>query len=271
MENVMGINLENNLKLDQFIADRLFFHLNQNNSITKSSISNSTGINRKTLDKLIAKEASLELVDSLKLLKLIKILTKDEFPAVFSRFKEQFLSLSRSYEAIFSFIDPEKFVNSNEAENHKEILDNRNSFIIFLLASSNNGTSIQEINSILGSQYHQNLDSLIQSGLLKRDGDLIINTSKDIYFSREFVKKNLMFINEFYNSAHAGKQRNYIFYTAQKVNQAGLKKCYEVMQNAHKEMLNIMKDPNYKGSIPFFSTGVMDTFVDEISEKGVIQ
>jgi hypothetical protein len=87
----MNLSSECDIKLDQFIADKLFFHLNTS-SLSKSSLANNTGLNRRTIDKLLTKEASLESIDSLKLLKLLKIVTKNEFERIIAKYKNQIMS-----------------------------------------------------------------------------------------------------------------------------------------------------------------------------------
>lgn len=157
-----------------------------------------------------------------------------------------------------SLKEKEKVLASEELE---AILEDRNAFVIYLLASTSKGTSRDQIKAILGSIGLTALEKLlIKQVIVDREGGLSVKDKGILIRSFESIKYHISTYARHYKTEHVGKQRNYAHSLSEGLSLSGLKKVQEAHRRFHEEIQKIYRAEENRGEIPSFSVAFCDTF-----------
>ncbi|MCY4512179.1 MAG: helix-turn-helix transcriptional regulator [Bdellovibrionales bacterium] len=154
-------------------------------------------------------------------------------------------------------------------EELEQVLSDKDCFITYALALSDNGVTEKEILYCRGYQGQKALKTLTEKGFVKKDQNNIYRATarKGIVLSFEVLKKHLKILAENYKPDNMAN--NYIYYKMESLNKTGMKELYEVHKEAHRKVQKIMETAEYKGNIPLFSAGFFDMFIlKEPKERG---
>lgn len=133
-----------------------------------------------------------------------------------------------------SLREKEKVLASEELE---AILEDRNAFVIYLLASTSTGSSREQIKIILGTIGLAALDKLLKKQvILDLDERLIVKDKGILIRSFQSIKYHLVTYAEHYKPEHVGRQRNYAHSISDGLSLSGLKKVQEAHRRFHEEI-----------------------------------
>ena len=152
-------------------------------------------------------------------------------------------------------------------EELEKILCDKNCFIAYALALSDNGVTEKEILYCKGYQGQKALKLLVEKGFVKKGEHNIYRATsqRGVILSFEVLKKHLRILAENYKPDNVAN--NYIYYKMESLNKKGMKELYEVHKEAHRKIQKIMETAEYKGDIPLFSAGFFDMFVIKEPEE----
>ena len=148
------------------------------------------------------------------------------------------------------------------------LLDDRNIFVSFLLASSGKGTTAEQLQSVLGVKGLSAIQTLIKKGYVEQSRDLY-KASNDEVLIRSFdsIKHHLSTYAAYYHPQHVGQQRNYIHSLSGGLNTTGITKVADAHRRFHEEIQRIYREENYAGNTPSFSVAFCDTFTSEETDN----
>lgn len=158
----------------------------------------------------------------------------------------------------------------------EDLLDDRDNFIVYLLASRSSGTTEEEITHVLGFKGTSALKLLESKGVIINNETYyhLANENEVLVRSFESIKKHLKTYAEHYKVEHVGKERNYVHSLSEGLSIDGIKEVQALHRKFHSDMKDVMRNENNLGSIPMFSVAFCDTFtaVDfEQDNKGLLQ
>lgn len=97
----------------------------------------------------------------------------------------------------------------------EEILNDRDVFISYLLASMTNGTNKEQLIQTLGSIGPDSIQKLMEKGIVSQEGDTYkVCNSGTLVRSFGSIKRHLSTYAKFYKTEHVGRERNYGNYSA---------------------------------------------------------
>ena len=166
-----------------------------------------------------------------------------------------------------------KIFTHGELEN---LLDDRDVFVAYLLASNQGGTDSFQLTEALGNSSKSAINTLLKKGIVKEEKNRYIVANKGtLVRSFDSIKRHLTTYSRFYNPEHVGKERNYVHSLTEGLNIEGVKKVQAAHKKLHEQLQEIYRDPANKGNLPSFSVAFCDTFTsinnDQNLSKGGLQ
>jgi transcriptional regulator with XRE-family HTH domain len=181
----------------------------------------------------------------------------ERYPIIAETYKEVYASTSSE----FLDLDLEYFLNDKDK------------FLIILLALTGSGTSRQEIKNEFGKQGLMELEFLIEKNLLREEGDFIIGDGNRVNLSFETTQNLLSYsVEKCYDATNIRKQDNFIYYRACRVNRDKvIKRVMSILENAEHEIRDLVNDPEFEGNDDFFYGMVCDSLTNTSTSLGGIQ
>lgn len=181
----------------------------------------------------------------------------DRYPIIAETYKEAYSSSSSE----FVDIDLEYFLNDKDK------------FLIILLALTGSGTSVQEIRNEFGSRGIAELEFLLEKGLLREEDGFVGGNNQPLTTSFETLQNLLAYsVEKCYDATNRRNQDNYIYFRACRVNRDKVfKRIMNVLENAESEIMSLINDPEFKGNDDLFFGMVADSLIDRSNSLGGIQ
>lgn len=153
------------------------------------------------------------------------------------------------------------------------LLDDRDVFVAYLLASMPNGTSSEQLINTLGKDGLEAMTTLIKKGfVIEVKGHYSLTRPTTLIRSFDSVKHHITTYAKFYRPAHVGQGRNYVHSLSDGLNKTGIAKVQDAHRRFHEELQRIYRDENYTGDIPSFSVAFCDTFTSaEIENSPLVK
>lgn len=148
------------------------------------------------------------------------------------------------------------------------LLYNKHIFFCWLLAFSPKGIPLSEIKSCLGRRGVDAIKTLEKHQIVSKHDNghyKVTEENKDTITSFDLIKAHCAFLIDHYEPY--GDLKNYIHYWANFLNEEGKRKVMQVHQEAHRKIMKIMKDTNYKGDTLIFSISCSDAFIKNNTEE----
>lgn len=145
----------------------------------------------------------------------------------------------------------------------EKLFENRDVFVVYLLASHDSGVTSAQIKDVLGSRGLEALEVLLQKQLVVVISENVFRLaqgSKTLIRSFEGIKYHLDTYSKFYKTSHVGKKRNYVHSLTDGLNADGIVALQDAHRTFHGEVQKILRDDKYKGSTPMFSVAYCDSF-----------
>ena len=144
----------------------------------------------------------------------------------------------------------------------EDVLDDRDNFTAYLLASRSTGTDEVEVTHVLGAKGLGALKFLVSKGILKEDDEVfsLANSDEILVRSFESIKRHLRTYAEHYKVEHVGKERNYSHSLSEGLSVEGLKNIQALHRKFHSDLKDEMRNEKNLGPIPMFSVAFCDTF-----------
>jgi hypothetical protein len=269
----MNIELINqNEGLCSFLKDSINSYIERKDSNSIRGLSLKSALHRKTISKLKDGQASLSIIDPIKLMKLVETVNFEKLDMFKASFKNVFNEMiNEKYSEFLGAHDSESLQESNAVES----ISNESDYLVYLRASSRGGSSISEITFDLGHDAVASIDKLLALKLIminETTGKLVNNSNKTQYWSRETLVRYMPVLQKFYKLGNAGKELNYIFSISQNLNKNGI----AAIRNAYKKFVSetntIINNEKYQGDTPYYYAGSMDTLKrDSVEQSEVIQ
>ena len=139
------------------------------------------------------------------------------------------------------------------------LLYDKNNFLCWVLAFSKKGVRMDEVKESFGQQGASALKALEKNKIISKGEDghyRVTEQKRDTILSFRLIKAHLMFLAEQYKPDHL--DTNYIHYWVESLNEEGRKRVMKIHQEAHRKILQIMQNEDYKGDVPVFSIGCSD-------------
>ena len=159
----------------------------------------------------------------------------------------------------------------------EKLFEDRDIFVTYMLASSNDGVSKENLINVLGNIGLEAVATLLDKSVIyELDG--VYKTTSDAMVVRSFdsVKKHLSTYARFYKTEHVGMNWNYVHSYSNGRNLQGVEKIRDIHRRYHKEIQDAFNDKALEGDIPYFSVGFCDSFTSidlhqNPSDQGLIQ
>ncbi|WP_127717789.1 helix-turn-helix transcriptional regulator [Halobacteriovorax sp. HLS] len=154
-------------------------------------------------------------------------------------------------------------------------LNDKDKFIIILLALSGNGTTREEISREFGQQGLLELDFLVDKNLLlEKDGR--IGHNDQLFHTSASTLKSLLAntVEKSFKSDQLNDDQNFISYYALRANREKVsRKIIGILKEAEMQILDVLNDPLNEGEDDIFFGLVTDSLISRnvTSSKGVIQ
>jgi transcriptional regulator with XRE-family HTH domain len=154
-------------------------------------------------------------------------------------------------------------------------LNDKNKFLIILLALSGNGTTREEISTEFGKQGIEELDFLTSKKLLvEKDGRVGHNNT--LFRTSTSTLKNLLSfsVESSFKADQISENQNFISFYALRANRKKVsKKVVGILQDCEQQILEVLNDPENEGEDDIFFGLVTDSLISRSQEsfKGVIQ
>ncbi len=240
-------------------------------SFSESQLADKIDVNRSTLNR-IKNEGKLPTLDNL--IKIVLGSGNSEMLTDAIKIFDSSLGNKLSDILSVSLKEDNKIPVDSELE---RILNDRDVFVVYLLASLKEGTTLNQIKTVLGSKGEQALSTLKKHNLIENTKEQNLRVIKNGILVRSFesVKHHLSTYAAFYKPSHVGRKRNYAYSLSDGLNLDGLRKMQEIQKQCHEAMREVFRDEKYKGDIPSFSVGFCDTFTADdslsVEPKGRLQ
>ena len=161
----------------------------------------------------------------------------------------------------------------------EQYLNDKDKFLIILLALSGNGTSREEVLGEFGRKGLNELNFLIEKECLIEKNGRIGKNDKVLNTSVQTLSNLLsMSISECFDSSNTARGENFLVYKAISINKEKvLKKVIAIMKEAESEIMTLLDDPVNQGNDRVFYGMTMDTLINSrsrVCEKlstGVLQ
>ena len=150
----------------------------------------------------------------------------------------------------------------------ESLIADKNYFISYALALSDNGVTKKEILYCIGHEGEKALKDLLKKGFIKKDNNKVyraLEGRKGIILSFNILKKHLKILADNYKPDNI--KNNYIYYKMETLNKEGIRKLHEIHKEKHRKVQEIMEDARYKGDMPIFSAGFCDMLFLKESDK----
>ena len=146
-------------------------------------------------------------------------------------------------------------------ETIKQLINDPDYFVAYLLCAANMGSSRKTIQEVIGSKSTEVIQKFI-------DLDIIIEFNEKLHLKNKGIivrdfndyKHHLKTYSNFYNPSHVGRERNYCHSLTEGLNQEGIKELQKIHRNFHQKTKEIMRDHKFHGTIPIFSVAFCDSF-----------
>lgn len=152
----------------------------------------------------------------------------------------------------------------------ESLLEDRDTFVAYLLADMPNGTSKLQLVEVLGNSGIESMKILVNKGIaFEENKKFFIKDSGILIRSFESIKYHISTYAKHYKTEHVGKERNYVFSLSGGLNNVGQKRVQAAYRRLHEELQTIYRDDINAGDIPSFSVGFCDTFtaIDSLINK----
>ena len=142
-------------------------------------------------------------------------------------------------------------------------LNDKDKFIIILLALTGSGTSREEVVSEFGVKGEKELDFLLNKGLLEEKGGRIGNNDSFLTLSFNSLKTVLASsVESCFKTDGSGMGHNYIAYRASRVNREKVsEKLIGILQDAEREIMELFNEPSNQGNDDIFFGLVTDSLI----------
>ncbi|OFZ13765.1 MAG: hypothetical protein A2X86_21585 [Bdellovibrionales bacterium GWA2_49_15] len=177
--------------------------------------------------------------------------------------------VGKTLKSIIAVASTEK--NANFADDELEtLLQDRDVFVCYLMASIKNGCEKWQVVDALGSVGLEAMKKLVELNLIDElDGHYTKKDDRILVRSFESIKLHLGTYMRFYRPEHVGMNRNYAHSLSDGLNTKGLARLQGLHQQFHADCMAVMRDEEFRGSTPVFSVAFCDTFTSaEGEEKG---
>ena len=241
-------------------------------STSASNLARLTGISRPSISKIRSAELSIERIAPSKIVKLIRLIEKDQPEELLRNYLKVLSSMNSIYSPLVSKLDLESFQSENTMDKVNKNIKDSDSFTVFILASNDKGTTTSEILEIVGKRGLSALDKLVEEELLKytSEGKIVSNvTSGELFFDLDDEKRILSELLDHCNPRHKDQKRLFMWHYTNGVTREGLSQLQQATANYTKEVRKIFNEN--VGDIPAFYGTFMDTFVDQLITKGELQ
>jgi hypothetical protein len=145
-------------------------------------------------------------------------------------------------------------------------------FLILNLASTNSGTTTEEVSHHLGTVGIERLNHLVSEGLIIADkNDRFVGANHNFKLSFAETKKRIELSMKYYRLDEAGSIHNWMSFQTESTNDDGLKALKKLNQKHFNERKDqIYNNPMYNGDIKHYTASVSSTFLP-YAEKGDLQ
>ncbi len=145
-------------------------------------------------------------------------------------------------------------------------------FLILNLASTNSGTTVEEVSHHLGAIGVERLNHLVSEGLIIADkSGRFIGANHNFKLSFAETKKRIKMSMKHYRIDEAGSIHNWMSFQTESINTDGLKALKKLNQKHFNERKDqIYNNPMYNGDIKHYTGSISSTFLP-YAEKGELQ
>lgn len=247
-------------KLKETLKKVVFSYLEKNPGLSVRSLAQQSGCGRYFLSKIVDDEVPQSL-DANKVLLLAKFLSgKNSLKEIASAFDGQ---IKEELTKIFQ-VD---FGQNKSYSNKTSDLDlyDSNEYLVLVLCTLSCGTTKKVIANVLGEQGISILMAYLHAEIIvEKKSRFFLADGTDFYTSLKIFKHHLSTYARYYNPDHIGQERNYLHVETQGLNRQGLKLAQSYHRELHEKLVQLKRDPALRGEIPWFSVGMMDTFIENL-------
>lgn len=272
MENITEINT---FDVKEIISKELIKFFERGSKYSIRYLESRSTVNRNYITRLRDKDIQTNDMDISKVYLVLKeILGNEEAKSIIFKnedLKTKFLKLTSVSENV-----AKKINLISELEEH---ISDQDSAIVFTLGINHCGTTISQIKEILGIKGIYALEHLIKHNLLEQNGEKVQLSSRIkgqqretvISYTRKMYKRMIPAWIQFYQPHRAGQERAHISGVTQSVNREFMREMIHKVDSLRAWVSEETKKPQNMGRIPMFFAMAMDSFIENIDEKEVLQ
>ena len=140
-------------------------------------------------------------------------------------------------------------------------------------AFSTSGTTELEIRQEFGETGIKHLQELIDHGILLVKDERIFGQSSKVTFNQKIMKQAVLHsIEQCYDPQYFGKGENWLSLQTESVNkEKALPEIRNILQNAYKEIKEVLYSEEFKGEDKIFVSMVLDKIISTDKSEGILQ
>jgi hypothetical protein len=150
---------------------------------------------------------------------------------------------------------------------------NKDYLFILLLSFTNSGTTELEIRQEFGVLGIKRLQELIDHGILVQKNERIFGQSSKVTFNQKIMKQAVIHsIEQSYEPELFGKGENWLSLQTESINKAkAMPEIRNILQNAYKDIKEILYSDDYQGDDKVFVSMVADKILSSDPNQGILQ
>ena len=140
-------------------------------------------------------------------------------------------------------------------------LQDQHRYFIYKLAANHNGTTLMEVMELFGRQGETKVTEMKGLGLLIEDAGRLHAKDKDFSLDLKVASSHLPELVRFYKPETLGQGLNLFYSLSESMSEEAVTEIKNIQREAAKQIAAIMDDKNKKGSIPYFTVNLAETFI----------
>lgn len=243
-----------NEDLCQALRRRVKHYKKEHPALSSQQIAKRFSMSSSTLNRIENEDIRNPTIDQ-----VLKVLRgTGETNDLLSFIEEYYPDIAETYKQVYSHN-----LDNNKVDSELEqYFEESNTFLIMILAYTDKGTSLEEIEQEMGIKGVRTLRQLIKKNILSVYEGEIRGTDSTVKFSQETTKKLLLnTIDSCAQSETINKMKNFLSIQTTGLSDEGTRLVTNILKKTYEEIDNVFKNEQFKGENKYF-VGLVSDFLN---------
>jgi hypothetical protein len=148
-------------------------------------------------------------------------------------------------------------------------LQDQQRYFIYKLAANHNGTTLMEVMELFGRQGEIKVQDMLNLDLVFEEGGRLHAKDKDFSLDLKVAASHLPELVRLYKPETLAQGLNLFYSLSESMSREAIVEIKNIQREAANKIAAIMDDKNNKGSIPYFTVNLAETFI--LQTEGELQ